>query len=187
MWDVSTSSWQKRACDISNRRLTDAERAYFFTETLPREVCPASHLFAPLAVVPTEDGRTPLRRHIEKVRPGPEQSTVLAETTRSLFLEIRPSSNNRRDTRANDRGGQQTIETRLQRFVAKKLGLDGYIWPGSSLADTLGTGKSEKAALLKAVGKEFGFEIPAEDAEKIVNFQDLLTYVERRANVGKLK
>lgn len=188
MWDVSISSWQRRACAISGRYLTDAERARYFTDSLLRQACSAPHLLAALGVAPAANGRPPDWRQIEKGRPRlAPRSKELAQLSESIFIERRPSQKSNTNAQADDSGGQQTIETRLQRVVGEQLGVSPYILDTTSFAEHLGTGKSEKAALLKAVGKEFGFEIPAEDSDKIVTFKDLLTYVEQRINAVKPK
>lgn len=189
MWDVSVASWQKRACAILNRRLTEEEWERYFTAASTSGVCSAQFSFEALTAPPVAAGRTPQSRRSGSADPrdGDDRPVVLAQQTRRIYLEARPARGpgDGGDARAGDDGGAETNKERLRRVVSEQLGIDGLILPTSRLAENLGAGKLEKAALLIAVGKEFGLSISAEDAEKILTFQDLLAYVERHVDAGE--
>jgi acyl carrier protein len=192
MWDMSVASWQRRACAISNRRLTDRERARYLKDMSPHEICPASPSFSALTLPPAAAERTPLSRLV-KLPPYPmsllehlndpssdDGVTLLAQARRTIYFEISPTGRDR------DGGGEkETTEAKLERIVADKLDeRPSSLHFGFKLTEEDGIGAAEKAALLKTVGKEFGFDIPAQDGEKIETFPDLLAYVQRRIDAG---
>lgn len=39
MWDVSVASWQRRACAMTNRRLTEQEQGFYFKDPAHRKAC----------------------------------------------------------------------------------------------------------------------------------------------------
>ncbi|MBI4288118.1 MAG: acyl carrier protein [Chloroflexi bacterium] len=76
-----------------------------------------------------------------------------------------------------------TVEERLKRLVAEKLGVeDEKVLPAASFVDDLNADSLDLVELIMSLEEEFSdnktkLEIPDEDAEKIKTVQDALDYL----------
>jgi len=59
IWDMSVASWQKRACAMTSRRLTEEERGFYFKDPTPRQTCLEPLSFAVLNVRPAVEAHAP--------------------------------------------------------------------------------------------------------------------------------
>jgi acyl carrier protein len=76
-----------------------------------------------------------------------------------------------------------SVEERVKKIVSEQLGADEKeITNGSSFVDDLGADSLDTVELVMAFEEEFGFEIPDEDAEKIVTVGDAVNYIEAHIN-----
>src|SRR3546814_13492787 len=75
----------------------------------------------------------------------------------------------------------------LKKIIAEQLSVsEDQITPDASFVEDLGADSLDTVELVMALEEEFEIDIPDEEAEKIVTFKDVLTYIrseERR--VGK--
>ena len=72
----------------------------------------------------------------------------------------------------------ETVEQRVKKIVAEQLGVnEGDIKPESTFVDDLGADSLDTVELVMALEEEFEIDIPDEEAEKIVTFQDVLNYI----------
>lgn len=73
------------------------------------------------------------------------------------------------------------LETRLIKIVADQLGVEAdKVVPEASFTDDLGADSLDLVELMMAMEEEFGFEIPDEDAEKMVTVGDAYNYVKEK-------
>lgn len=74
----------------------------------------------------------------------------------------------------------QPIEEKVRSIIADQLGVpEEDIKPESKLIDDLGADSLDIVELIMAMEEEFEMEIPDEEAEKIRNVKDVVTYVEK--------
>lgn len=71
------------------------------------------------------------------------------------------------------------IAERVRKIVAEQLSVeDEKITPEASFVDDLGADSLDTVELVMALEEEFEIDIPDEEAEKIITFNDVLTYVQ---------
>ena len=76
-----------------------------------------------------------------------------------------------------------SIEMRVKQIIVEQLGVDeGEVVANASFVDDLGADSLDLVELIMAFEEEFGFEIPDDDAEKILTVRDAIDYIE--TNVG---
>nr|WP_277560102.1 acyl carrier protein [Acinetobacter beijerinckii] len=76
-----------------------------------------------------------------------------------------------------------SIEMRVKQIIVEQLGVDeGEVVANASFVDDLGADSLDLVELIMAFEEEFGFEIPDDDAEKILTVRDAIDYIEM--NVG---
>jgi len=75
-----------------------------------------------------------------------------------------------------------SIEDKIKKIIADKLGVEiEEIVPKASFADDLGADSLDLVELIMTMEEEFDVDIPDEDAEKILTFQDAIDYVKARS------
>ncbi len=71
---------------------------------------------------------------------------------------------------------------RVKDLIAESLGVNpSEVKPEASFIDDLGADSLDIVELVMAIEKEFGIEIPDEDAEKISTVQDAVDYISNKA------
>jgi acyl carrier protein len=74
------------------------------------------------------------------------------------------------------------IAERVKSIIVEQLGVDEEeVTQEASFTDDLGADSLDIVELVMAFEEEFGIEIPDEDAEKISNVRDAITYIESNA------
>lgn len=74
-----------------------------------------------------------------------------------------------------------TIESKVKEIVVDKLGVDSeQVASDASFVDDLGADSLDTVELVMAFEDEFDIEIPDEDAEKIVNVGDAVSFLEEK-------
>jgi acyl carrier protein len=70
------------------------------------------------------------------------------------------------------------MEERVKQIIVEQLGVDeSEVTPNASFVDDLGADSLDRVELVMALEEAFDIEIPDEDAEKINNVQDALSYI----------
>jgi acyl carrier protein len=76
----------------------------------------------------------------------------------------------------------EEIVRRVKDLIAESLGVSPTeVVPDASFIDDLGADSLDIVELVMAIEKEFGIEIPDEDAEKISTVQDAVDYIHNKA------
>ena len=76
-----------------------------------------------------------------------------------------------------------TIEERVKKIVVEQLGVkEEEATNNASFVDDLGADSLDTVELVMALEEEFEIDIPDEEAEKIVTFQDVLNYIKAHTN-----
>jgi acyl carrier protein len=76
---------------------------------------------------------------------------------------------------------EETVR-RVKDLIAESLGVNPTeVVPDASFIDDLGADSLDIVELVMAIEKEFGIEIPDEDAEKISTVQDAVNYIQNKA------
>ena len=76
---------------------------------------------------------------------------------------------------------EETI-SRARALIAESLGVNpAEVVPSASFIDDLGADSLDIVELVMAFEKEFGIEIPDDDAEKISTVQDAIDYIHNKA------
>lgn len=76
----------------------------------------------------------------------------------------------------------EDIVRRVKDLIAESLGVNPTeVVPPASFIDDLGADSLDIVELVMAIEKEFGIEIPDEDAEKIATVQDAVDYIQNKA------
>lgn len=71
---------------------------------------------------------------------------------------------------------------RVKKVVVDQLSVDaGEVTATASFQADLGADSLDTVELVMAFEEEFGIEIPDEEAEKIVNVQDAVNYIDKHA------
>ncbi len=77
----------------------------------------------------------------------------------------------------------EEIVRRVKDLIAESLGVNPTeVIPDASFIDDLGADSLDIVELVMAIEKEFGIEIPDEDAEKISTVQDAVDYIGNKAH-----
>ena len=72
-----------------------------------------------------------------------------------------------------------SVEDQVRGIIAEQLGVKAdEIKNDASFVDDLGADSLDTVELVMALEEEFGFEIPDEEAEKIVTVGDAVKYIE---------
>lgn len=75
----------------------------------------------------------------------------------------------------------EDIVQRVKDLIAEALGATpSEVIPSASFIDDLGADSLDIVELVMAFEKEFGIEIPDEDAEKITTVQDAVDYIQQK-------
>ncbi len=73
------------------------------------------------------------------------------------------------------------VEDKIKEIIVEQLGVAAEeVVPEASFIDDLGADSLDIVELVMAIEEEFGLEIPDEDAERIQNIGDVISYVEER-------
>jgi acyl carrier protein len=76
---------------------------------------------------------------------------------------------------------EHTLEERVQNLIAESLGVNATeVVPAAAFIDDLGADSLDIVELVMAIEKEFGIEIPDDDAEKISTVKDAIDYISVR-------
>lgn len=76
-----------------------------------------------------------------------------------------------------------TIDERVKKIIAEQLSVEiEKITPEARFVDDLGADSLDTVELVMALEEEFEIDIPDEEAEKIVTFQDVLSYVQSNSS-----
>ena len=71
-----------------------------------------------------------------------------------------------------------SVEDRVKSIIVEQLGVDAdEVTPDASFVEDLGADSLDTVELVMALEEEFEIDIPDEEAEKIVTFQDVLNYI----------
>ncbi len=71
---------------------------------------------------------------------------------------------------------------KVKKIICDELGVDaGKVTPGAKFIEDLGADSLATVELLMAFEKEFGIEIPDEDAQNIKSVQDAINYIDSKA------
>ncbi|MDR1347517.1 MAG: acyl carrier protein [Prevotellaceae bacterium] len=73
------------------------------------------------------------------------------------------------------------IVSKVTEIIVDKLGVDEkQVTPAASFTNDLGADSLDTVELIMEFEKEFGVQIPDEDAEKITTVGDAIAYIESR-------
>jgi acyl carrier protein len=73
------------------------------------------------------------------------------------------------------------VEDKIREIIVDQLGVAAEeVVPEASFIDDLGADSLDIVELVMAIEEEFGLEIPDEDAERMQNIGDAISYVEER-------
>ena len=74
------------------------------------------------------------------------------------------------------------IESKVKAIIVDKLGVDdAEVVPTASFTNDLGTDSLDTVELIMEFEKEFGINIPDDQAEKITTVADAISYIEANA------
>lgn len=74
------------------------------------------------------------------------------------------------------------VVDKVKEIVVEQLGVDASeVTTEAAFVDDLGADSLDVVELVMAMEEEFGLEIPDEDAEKITNVAEVVSYIEERA------
>jgi len=75
------------------------------------------------------------------------------------------------------------ISSKVVEIIVEKLGVDASeAVPTASFTNDLGADSLDTVELIMEFEKEFGIQIPDEDAEKITTVGDAISYIESKKN-----
>ncbi len=78
------------------------------------------------------------------------------------------------------------IAERVKGIIVDQLGVDEEeVTQEASFTDDLGADSLDIVELVMAFEEEFGIEIPDDDAEKISNVRDAISYIESHTEAGE--
>jgi acyl carrier protein len=73
------------------------------------------------------------------------------------------------------------VEDKIREIIVEQLGVSAEeVVPEASFIDDLGADSLDIVELVMAIEEEFGLEIPDEDAERMQNISDAISYAEER-------
>ena len=76
-----------------------------------------------------------------------------------------------------------TIDERVKKIIAEQLSVElDKITPDARFVDDLGADSLDTVELVMALEEEFEIDIPDEEAEKIVTFNDVLGFVKSNSS-----
>ncbi|HXW60226.1 MAG TPA: acyl carrier protein [Myxococcota bacterium] len=76
----------------------------------------------------------------------------------------------------------QAIEERVRSIISDQLGVsEDEVKPDSKFIEDMGADSLDIVELIMAMEEEFEIEIPDEEAEKIRNVNDVITYIKNNA------
>ena len=76
-----------------------------------------------------------------------------------------------------------SLEDKVKKIVAEQLSVsEDQITPEASFVEDLGADSLDTVELVMALEEEFEIDIPDEEAEKIIRFQDVINYIKAHAN-----
>lgn len=76
-----------------------------------------------------------------------------------------------------------SLEEKVKKIVAEQLSVsEDQITPEASFVEDLGADSLDTVELVMALEEEFEIDIPDEEAEKIVRFQDVINYIKAHAS-----
>ena len=77
----------------------------------------------------------------------------------------------------------QDVEARVKEIIVEQLGVDASeVTTQASFVNDLGADSLDTVELVMALEEEFEIDIPDEEAEKIVTFQDVINYIKAHTN-----
>jgi acyl carrier protein len=80
---------------------------------------------------------------------------------------------------------EKSIEDKVKDIIVEQLGVNPeQVTPQASFIEDLGADSLDIVELVMAFEEEFGVEVPDEDAEKLQNVGDVISYIKERANKG---
>jgi acyl carrier protein len=80
-------------------------------------------------------------------------------------------------------GGTMSVEQKVKQIIVEQLGVDeAQVDMTASFVDDLGADSLDIVELVMAFEEAFELDIPDEDAEKITNVKDAVTYIEAKLN-----
>ncbi len=75
------------------------------------------------------------------------------------------------------------VDEKVKSIIAEQLAVEAdQVTAGASFTDDLGADSLDVVELVMAFEEEFGIEIPDEDAEKIGNVTDAITYIQSKSD-----
>jgi acyl carrier protein len=75
-----------------------------------------------------------------------------------------------------------SVADKVKSIVAEELSVDeGIVTPQARFVEDLGADSLDVVELVMRFEEEFEIEIPDEDAEKITNVGDAITYIEKKS------
>ena len=75
-----------------------------------------------------------------------------------------------------------SVDAKVKQIIAEQLGVDeAQVDATASFVDDLGADSLDIVELVMAFEEAFDIEIPDEDAEKIQNVKDAISYIEAKA------
>jgi acyl carrier protein len=75
-----------------------------------------------------------------------------------------------------------TVAEKVKSIIVEQLGVEAdEVTPNASFTDDLGADSLDIVELVMAFEEEFGIEIPDEDAEKIGNVSEAVSYIEQHS------
>ena len=75
------------------------------------------------------------------------------------------------------------VEDKVKEIIVEQLGVSAEeVVNEASFIDDLGADSLDIVELVMAIEEEFGIEVPDDDAEKMQNIADVISYVEEKSN-----
>jgi acyl carrier protein len=78
-----------------------------------------------------------------------------------------------------------SLEDKVKKIIAEQLSVsEDQIKPTAKFVEDLGADSLDTVELVMALEEEFEIDIPDEEAEKIVTYQDVLSYIKAHSSHG---
>ena len=75
------------------------------------------------------------------------------------------------------------VEDKIREIIVEQLGVSAEeVVPEASFIDDLGADSLDIVELVMAIEEEFGIEVPDEDAERMQNIGDVISYVQEKTS-----
>ena len=95
-------------------------------------------------------------------------------------LPLREGDTGTNNNNADEEVYLMSVYERVKKIVVEQLGVDEeQVTPDASFTDDLGADSLDTVELVMALEQEFNIEIPDEDAEKITNINEAVTYIQK--------